>query len=243
MSAALVAVTDVSKRFEGLVAVDRMSFTLERGEICGLIGPNGAGKSTLFGVIAGAVVPTAGNVTLDGRDITGAGSDAVARLGIARAFQLVNLFGSMTVRDNVLAGAENGRLFPRRAARRRARDDAWWALELVGIADLAAAPVDALTYGQQRLVATARALASRPKVLLLDEPAAGLSEVEVERLCDSIRRARNAGISILIVEHNVPLVMRLCDRVIVMQNGAKIADGPALDVQRSDVVAEAYLGR
>ncbi len=253
MSEALLRLVDVTKRFGGLVAVDNVSFAVREGEICGLIGPNGAGKTTLFNLIAGALAPSAGAIFIGERNVNGLPCDAVARLGVARAFQLVNLFTSMSVEENVLVGADNGRglgvwdAITHRGAFRRRHESAVanvrWALNLVGIGHLAAVPVGELTYGQQRLVATARALAARPALLLLDEPAAGLSDIEVEHLCSSIGAARTAGVSVLIVEHNVPLVMRLCDRVVVMQNGATIADGPAAEVQGSDVVAEAYLGR
>ncbi|MBN8958207.1 MAG: ATP-binding cassette domain-containing protein, partial [Rhizobiales bacterium] len=182
----------VTKRFGGLIAVEGVDLDVPTGEICAVIGPNGAGKSTLFSMIAGALRPTEGSIHLDGMDITGRPSHEVALQGIARSFQLVNLFTSMTVAENVLVGAERHAtlgLWPSMShlgrfgrERREAEERAAHAIDLVGIGDIADHPIGRITYGQQRLVAAARALAARPKLLLLDEPAAGLSEPEVEVL-------------------------------------------------------------
>lgn len=242
----------VTKRFGGLVAVESVDLDVPAGEICAVIGPNGAGKSTLFNMIAGALRPTEGMIRLDGADITGQPSHEVSLQGIARSFQLVNLFASMTVAENVLVGAERhatlgvwssathlGR-FGRE--RREAEERAAHAIGLVGIADLADHPVGRITYGQQRLVAAARALAARPKLLLLDEPAAGLSEPEVEVLAHAVRRARDDGATVLIVEHNVGFVMSLCEHVAVLHFGKRIADGTPQEIRNSPTVIEAYLG-
>ena len=253
MSAPLLRLEAVTKRFGGLVAVDDLSLELSAGEICGLIGPNGAGKTTLFNLVAGQLTPSSGSIFLGERNVTGRSPADIARLGVARSFQLVNLFESLSVGENVLVGADNGRglgvwaaLAHHGSFRTQQQSDnanARWAIDLLGIGHLTSMNAGDLTYGQQRLVATARALASRPALLLLDEPAAGLSDIEVDGLCASIRAARSNGVSVLLVEHNVPLVMGLCDHVVVMQNGEKIADGPAAEVQHSELVAEAYLGR
>jgi branched-chain amino acid transport system ATP-binding protein len=243
---------DVTKRFGGLVAVDGVNLRVAPGEICAVIGPNGAGKSTLFNVIAGSLRPCTGQIFLDGADITPMPSHVVAQIGISRSFQLVNLFSSMTVAENVLVGAERheqervfgaithwGRFHGDRktAVARAAR-----AIELVGIGDLADLPINRITYGQQRLVGAARALAAEPKIVLLDEPAAGLSETEVEALAGAIRRARDSGTTFLLVEHNVGFVLGLADHVLVLHFGKPIADGTPKAVSESPAVIEAYLG-
>lgn len=253
MSVPVLAVEAVSKNFDGLAAVRDVDMIVGKGEICGLIGPNGAGKSTLFNLVAGELVPSAGSVRLNGSEIAGLPSHAVARRGVSRAFQLVHLFGSMTAVENVMVGAQvsvrlsvaaalthAGRF---RSDERSIRERAVDALDAVGMKNYADEPVEAMPHGQQRLIATARALAAQPAVLLLDEPAAGLSAPEIEGLAAAIAAARKRGISVLLVEHNVGLVMRLCEHVIVLNKGEKIADGSPAEVRASDAVAEAYLGR
>jgi branched-chain amino acid transport system ATP-binding protein len=248
----MLVVERLSKRFGGLTAVDGMSLTVPRGEICGVIGPNGAGKSTLFNLIAGELPPSDGNVALEGQPIGGLPSYRVARLGVARTFQLVHLFPSMGVAENVLVGARHyvrlGLLSALayggdRAAEARARDAAASAMAVVGVESLARRLVGELSVGQQRLVAVARALAAQPKLLLLDEPAAGLAQTESDALAGAVRRVRESGTTVLIVEHNVDLVMSLCDHVVVMHLGRKIADDAPEAVRRSEAVIEAYLGR
>ena len=243
----------VSKRFGGLAALTEVDIDVSVREICAIIGPNGAGKSTLFNIVAGVYPATQGEVLLDGTRLDGLPSHRVAAAGVSRAFQLVNLFGSMTVAENVLVGAErhdklklwqaithlNGFAADRQEAVARVQR----AIDLVGIGHLAGLPVANITYGQQRLVATARALAAEPRLLLLDEPAAGLAGPEMEALSAAVRRARDAGTTVLLVEHNVEFVMNLCDHVAVLHFGRKIADGTAAEVRKSEAVIEAYLGR
>ena len=252
-AAPFLRLSGLGKRFGGLTALRDVDLDVAAGEICGVIGPNGAGKSTLFNIVAGTYPPSTGEARLGDIQISGLPSHRVAAVGVSRAFQLVNLFGSMTVAENVLVGAErHARLrvwqaithllgFARDRAEAVARVSR--AIELVGIGHLAALPVSQITYGQQRLVATARALAAEPRLLLLDEPAAGLAGPEIEALSEAIRRAREAGTTVLLVEHNVDFVMRLCDHVAVLHFGRKIADGTPETVRNSEAVIEAYLGR
>jgi len=249
----ILGVEQLTKRFGGLLAVDCISFDVGEGEICAVIGPNGAGKTTLFNIIAGERKPDAGRVWLQDEDITGFADYEVARRGIGRAFQLVHLFESISVAENVLLGAEDHRQLRMLSAvthlgghRRRleiARVQAEDALALVGIKHLAGRPIGSLSFGQQRLVGAARALASRPRLLLLDEPAAGLSRGELEVLRAAILRVRSRPTPILIVEHNVEFVLSLCDRAIVMNFGRKIAEGTPNEIRHSEAVVEAYLGR
>ncbi len=244
---------NVGKRFGGLAALEAVDLDVARQEICAVIGPNGAGKSTLFNIVAGAFAPTDGQVQLGETRLDGLPSHKVAAAGVARAFQLVNLFGTMTVAENILVGAERhdrirlwqavSHLAGFAAEQRDAVARVQRAIDLVGIGHLAALPVSQITYGQQRLVATARALAAEPRLLLLDEPAAGLAGPEIEALAGAIRRARDNGTTVLLVEHNVEFVLRLCDHVAVLHFGKKIADGPPEAIRQSEAVIEAYLGR
>ena len=251
--APFLALRRVSKRFGGLAALTGVDLDVAAQEICAVIGPNGAGKSTLFNIVAGAYPASEGEVLLDGARLDGLPSHRVAAAGVSRAFQLVNLFGTMTVAENVLVGAERHdklklwqaftHLGDFAADRHEAVARVRRAIDLVGISHLAQLPVANITYGQQRLVATARALAAEPRLLLLDEPAAGLAGPEIEALSEAIRRARAAGTTVLLVEHNVEFVMGLCDHVAVLHFGRKIADGTPAEVRKSEAVIEAYLGR
>jgi branched-chain amino acid transport system ATP-binding protein len=228
----------VSVRFGGLAAIDDVSFTLEPGAIVGLIGPNGAGKTTLVNVLSGFQRPGAGEVRLEERRLVGAAPDAFARAGIARTFQAVRLFKGLSVSENLeVSLAANG------LSRTRARERAKALLAEFLPGDRGAVPAGALTYGEERKVGIARALALEPRYLLLDEPAAGMAAAEVEDLRAAIDRIRAAyGCGILVVEHNMALIFALCDRIHVLGSGRTIAVGSPNQISADARVREAYLG-
>jgi branched-chain amino acid transport system ATP-binding protein len=226
---------EVCVRFGGHMAVNAVDLTVDEGQITGLIGPNGAGKTTTFNVITGLQAPTRGTVLLDGADITKISAHARARGGIARTFQRLELFGSLTVRDNVLTAAELRGHEPQRVA-----DEL---LERVGLTAVADQRADSLSTGSARLVELARALACQPRVLLLDEPASGLDEQETERFAEILVDLTSDGLGILIVEHDVPLVMRLCSQITVLNFGEVLATGTPVEIQRNADVIDAYLGQ
>lgn len=250
---ALLDVRGVTMRFGGLAAVAEVDLSVEHGTIHGLIGPNGSGKTTLFDVISGVHRPDAGRVRFKDRDITGLRPEAVARAGLARTFQNLKLFHEMTVEENVLVGGDlHGRtelvasvLRPGWTVREEAaaRDRAGEILAAVGLLPRRAEIAKNLSHGQQRLVELARALAMRPDLVLLDEPTAGLNESETLGLIALVRRLREQGHTILLVEHDMRVVMGLCDRIAVLDHGRRIAEGTAREVQESPAVIEAYLGR
>lgn len=245
----LLAVEGLSKRFGGLVALDDASFCVEQGSITAVIGPNGAGKTTLFNALSGFTAPSAGRIRLDGQDLANLPPHRVAARGLVRTFQLVRPFPAMTIAENVRVGTylhtrggALAALFGQPRQERRVHETALALLARVGLADVAGRLPGSLGYGQLRLLEIARALAASPRLLLLDEPAAGLNPLETDRLASLIRSLQAEGITVLLIEHDMRLVMNLADHVVVLNFGRTIADGPPDAVAAAPAVLEAYLG-
>jgi branched-chain amino acid transport system ATP-binding protein len=231
----------VTKRFGGLTAVDSVDFTIENGEIVGLIGPNGAGKTTLFNSIAGVYTPEEGSITFNGEELVGKSPHQIARKGITRTFQTARTFNESTVFDNVLAGAVFGK--GDSGSLSEERENVWEYLEFLGLEDKAEEDASSLTIAHRKQLELARALASEPKLILVDEIGSGLTPTELTELSDNLKQTRNEfDISIFWIEHVMDAIMNATDRIIVLNQGEKIAMGTPEEVQQNRQVAEAYLG-
>jgi branched-chain amino acid transport system ATP-binding protein len=250
---ALLAMHELTRRFGGLTAVDRVSMSIEKGEIRGLIGPNGAGKTTILNLVSGLMPPSAGRMELAGKDVTGERADRLAALGIRRTFQNLKLFGELTVLQNVMIGLHaSGRtgVFEAILGGRRQRDEertmraaSRAALDTVGLAERSDHIASGLAYGHRRLLEIARALVAGPTLLLLDEPAAGLNPSEAASLVDLIGRVNAQGVTVVLIEHHMDVIMAACSRITVLNHGRKLAEGTPAEIRADESVIEAYLGR
>jgi branched-chain amino acid transport system ATP-binding protein len=249
---AICAITDISCRFGGLIALDRVTFNVDANRIHGLIGPNGAGKSTLLNILTGIYRPTGGQISFDGHNILALRSHEIARRGLSRTFQDGQIFANQTVLENVEtalhAHLRSGVLaaafrFPRqRREEKAARDEAWRCISFFGLEKWAHRRAGDLSFGWQRRLSLARVMATRPKFLLLDEPTAGMNPTIANEMGALIRALAATGITILLIEHNIPLVMSLCERVTVLDQGRVIAEGEPAAIQTDPAVITAYLG-
>ena len=253
MSSIILEVLNIRKVFGGIVALDNLTFLIERGEITAIIGPNGAGKTTLLNVMSGVYPPEQGNIFLKQKVVTGLQAFEIASCGLARTFQNAKVFGNMTVLENVMVGrhirTRSGILsaalrLPRMHGEESStREKAFYYLKMVGLNDCAHMPASSIPIGYQRLLEIARALATEPEILLLDEPAAGLNTQETRNLGMLIRTIQSMGITVVIVEHDMELVMDISDEIIVLNYGRRIAEGKPLEIQTNPEVIDVYLGR
>jgi branched-chain amino acid transport system ATP-binding protein len=243
----LLEIQDLTKRFFSFSALNGVSLAVEPGELLGVIGPNGSGKSTLFNCVTGVLRPSGGRVRFKGKDITGLSADAVYRRGIARTFQLIQLFPEMTVLENMLMAAQEGqgtllgRLVHREEA--AATDRAIGRLEYLGIAGLKDNPASNLSYGQQKLLDFGMALMPEPEIVLLDEPLAGVNPTMIKSLVGHIQALNARGHTFVVIEHNMEVVMSLCRRIVVLSQGERIAEGTPAEVADNPLVLDAYFGR